>query len=97
MTYPIKLITLFSTDQYNILYAQRENYKSKNSTTNLELFKERCKGDYDLLVHYLNYFLEDDAMTKKYKMDESDKEGWRIFNELSETISCLKYFSEQHT
>jgi hypothetical protein len=37
-------------------------------------------------------FLNDDALTKKHKMDDNDPEGWKIWRESSDRYSVLNYF-----
>jgi hypothetical protein len=51
------------------------------------LFKERDKAERDVL-----HFLNDEKLTKKYKMDDNDKEGWVLWKEMSEKYSVLNYF-----
>lgn len=85
--HPIRLKTLYGNSQFDILY-----WKMKKSADK-ELFKLKCQNDYDLVGSYFKYFLEDDEMKRLHKMDDEDIEGWRIFNELSDLSSCLRYFS----
>ena len=87
---PIRLNTSFGREQFSILQTQFKDYKSEDS---LDLFQERCLDDYKKMNDYLRFFLEDDVMSRRYKMDETDVDGWKMFNEMSDMVSCLLYFS----
>lgn len=90
MKLPIRINTVYGTEQFSILFDQRAVYTVKKKLTS---FQNRCKADYDTISVYLRYFLEDDKMMSKYRLDEADKEGWKIFNEMSDMASVLLYFS----
>lgn len=92
MKLPIRLNTEYGAIQFQILNDQFIFYKKNNQ---LEDFKSRCKGDLIVQDNYLQYFLDDDIMSKKYKMDDVDAEGWKLFNMQSDICSVLKYFSEK--
>jgi hypothetical protein len=87
--HPIRLNTAVGAVSYNILATQRIFYEKQNM---LPEFKERCALDFTEQSKYLEYFLDDDTMSNKFKMNEDDKEGFIIFNEQSDVVSCLKYF-----
>ena len=40
----------------------------------------------------LSEFLNDDTMTKRYKLDDSDKEGWEIYHKLMDAYTVYKKF-----
>ena len=84
---PVQVNTEFGLKQYNYLSAKR--LCSVNKTT----FKAQCSNDYDLVGVYLTYMLEDEDMTKKYRLDDDDMVGWRMFKELHELSGILKYFA----
>lgn len=49
---------------------------------------------YDCYTDILNYFLEDDVVSKIYRMDEKDHTGWKIFKELNEKRNlCFKFLA----
>jgi DNA-binding MurR/RpiR family transcriptional regulator len=89
---PIRLQTIFGADQFRILQSQLASYKNEH---NEEDFRKRCLEDADRLTEYLNFFLEDEEMMKQYPMNEDDKIGWQLFNELSDIIGSLNYFGRR--
>jgi len=90
-TIPVRVNTIYGREQFDILAMQRYEYRGDSRSA--DEFKARCFEDHGTVVHYLNYFLEDEDMSRKYKMDETDKEGWSIFNKMSDQASLLKYFA----
>lgn len=49
---------------------------------------------YDCYTNILKYFVDDDIVSKIYKMDDKDKIGWKIFKELNEKRAlCLKFLA----
>jgi hypothetical protein len=43
----------------------------------------------------LSEFLRDDNMARKYKMDDSDAEGWEIYHTLMDKYNVCKYFMKK--
>lgn len=87
---PIRLNTKLGLEQFNILVEQRNNYTKLGLS---DEFVDRCKTDLASQETYLEFFLDSEALAKKYKMDETDSEGFLIFNEQSDVVSSLRYFS----
>lgn len=90
MGFPIRINTKYGFEQFNILSGQFA-YSFKYGV--VEKFRARCKADYMKQKAYLEHFLDDKEFAKRYRMDEEDVEGFRIFNEQSDVCSCLQYFS----
>lgn len=67
--------------------AVKENKKAE--------FKIEISIELNELNKKLSHFLRDDDMMKKYKMNEEDDEGWRIYREMSDEYSVLAYFSKK--
>jgi len=87
---PVRLNTKHGVYQYDILSNQLLSAK-KNST--VDEFKERCKEDLEIQERYMEYFLDDEVMSRQYPLNEDDKEGFIFFNEQSDVCTCLRYFS----
>lgn len=87
---PVRLNTKPGLEQFTILHEQYVNYNKQNQGLD---FKMRCKADLEMQNKYLEYFLDDETLSRKYKMDEADTEGFRIFNEQSDVVTCLRYFA----
>lgn len=92
MQYPIQLNTSFGMSQFDILQSQFSHHSNMGRR---EEFKDRCKEDLTIQEKYLEYFLDSDEMAAKYRMNEEDDEGFKIFNEHSDICSCLKFFAEK--
>lgn len=90
--HPVKLTTSYGHEQFNILTDQFNLYSKLGLR---EEFKQRCALDFREQEIHLNYFLDDDIMAARYKMNEEDVEGFDIFNSQHDICSCLKYFSEK--
>jgi uncharacterized protein YkuJ len=90
MKYPIRINTLFGAEQFDILNIQSNSYKEQNK---LGVFQLRCLRDNKLIEDYLKFFLEDKEMMRKYRMDEVDTVGIKIYNQISDIASVLLYFS----
>ncbi len=89
--HPIRIMTLYGSEQYYELYKQREHYKKTNQ---LNEFKQRCLEDYKIMSQYLEFFLNDDVLARRYKMDDNDSEGWQKYREMNDIIEALKWFGE---
>lgn len=89
MKTPIRIETHYGMEQYCILQRMMEDMKVRGS---VEQFRQNCLSDSSQLTEYLNFFLEDDVMAQTYPMNDIDKEGWRIYREMSDMIGCLNYF-----
>lgn len=59
---------------------------------NLDFYKNFLYNEQQELNKKLSHFLRDDDMTRKYKMNEEDKEGWKMWREMSDEHSVLSYF-----
>lgn len=90
--HPIKLLTKFGNDQFNILLSQNLEYE-KNGMR--DAFQERCGEDFVQQERCIEYFLDDEETSNSYKMNDDDPSGFEIFREQSDLCSCLKYFSER--
>lgn len=90
MKHPIRLNTAYGAEQFNILASQMRHY---DAIGELQSFRDRCFKDYRMQERNLNFFLDDDSMSMRYKMTEDDTEGFMIFNRQSDVCSCLLYFS----
>jgi hypothetical protein len=89
--HPIRINTAYGVRQFEILSTLNEETK-KNDTN--DIFVSECSTDFHVQSVYLEYFLDDDKMSRKYKMDSDDDEGFRIFNEQSDLCTVLKYFGK---
>jgi len=87
---PIKLITSYGIEQFDVLFDQFQHYSDLGLR---EEFKGRCAEDLEVQENYLQFFLDDDIMSRKYKMNEEDVDGWRIFNSQHDLCSALKHFA----
>ena len=85
------LTTSYGLEQFKLIQNIGKSYEDSD---NMYQFKKQCAIDLKKMTDYQKYFLENHNMMKKYKMDDDDKEGWIIFNEMSDVISCLSYFSD---
>lgn len=92
MNLPIYLSTAFGMEQFSILGSQFADYSNRGLR---EEFRERCRNDLTIQEKYLEYFLESEEMSARYKLNEEDVVGFKIFNEHSDVCSCLKYYSER--
>ena len=59
-------------------------------------FKQECLELYHAQCKELETFLDDDVMARKFKMNEEDKAGFKLFNEQSDACSILKYFGGKY-
>lgn len=87
---PLVLKTKFGRNQFYLLNDQYNLYKDFKSLID---FKKRCNEDYIKINHYLNYFLEDDYLSKTHTLNEKDKTGWEHLNKMCDVAASLKYFS----
>lgn len=90
MDTPIRLNTQYGYDQFATMYKVMQEFKRNDEHRK---FQEICLADYKKVADQMTFFLEDDDMAKKYKMDDVDVEGWKKFKEMSDLASCLLYFS----
>lgn len=61
-------------------------------TGTVEEFKRMVSVELNVINKRLSRHLRDEDQIKKYKMNDADTEGWRIFRELSDEYSVLSYF-----
>lgn len=89
---PIRLGTKYGTEEFNVLRNQFNHYTKEGLR---EEFKARCKEDLLVETAYLEAFLDDDTLAKKYKMNDDDWDGLMLYNIHVDLYSSLKYFSEK--
>ena len=87
---PIRINTQHGLEIYNILQEQYVDYFKRGF---LVEFRNRCLDDYIIQEKYLEYFLDNDALSRLYPMTEHDAVGFDVFNSQSDVCTCLKYFS----
>lgn len=58
----------------------------------VEFYKQHLTSEMNEINRELSKFLRDDDMIKKYKMNDEDQKGWKIWRELSDEYSVLAYF-----
>jgi hypothetical protein len=88
---PIKLCTEYGRTQFKILHDSLNFYRENHGHESVKRFRDRCKADYKDQCNFLSEWLENKD-NPHYKMHEDDVEGFRIFNEMSDVCSCLKFF-----
>jgi len=91
---PIKLNTTYGQEQYNILSDQFNFYHKEQEVSE---FNDRCKQDHEIQLKYLEYFLNDDKLSSKFKLNEEDEVGFKIFNMQHDICSVLCHFSTKRT
>lgn len=88
----IKLITPYGEKYFGIMLDQFILNKDMGLGTE---FKNKCKEDSICQDKYLQFFLDDDIISKRYKLDEGDIAGWKYFRTQTDICAVLKYFSER--
>lgn len=78
---------------FDELVAARYVEAVKSNT--LAQFKSTISVELNEINKKLSRHLRDDDMIKKYKMNDEDTEGWRIFRELSDEYSVLAHFAKK--
>jgi hypothetical protein len=89
-TYPVVLQTAHGRKYYADMLKVFEIIRTGKSE--LAIFKQGLVEDNRKLERRLSHFLRDEDQAKKYRMDEVDKRGWKMYKELSDEFSVQSYF-----
>lgn len=70
-------------------------YQEAQSLDAVHAFRQVMREEKDKVESIVVNFLDDDEISKKYKMDDSDSEGWEFYKQASDRFSVLNHFSER--
>jgi len=90
---PVRINTAYGLEVFNMLQDQNADYFKRGLR---DEFRERCSIDYTIQEKYLEFFLDDEILSRLYPMNEHDTEGFEIFNAQSDVCTALKYFSGEY-
>jgi hypothetical protein len=79
--------------EYELKVAERYVHALKDGK--LDDFKTNISVELNEINKKMSHFLRDEDQSKKYKMDEKDSEGWKIWREMSDEYSVLNYFHKK--
>ena len=88
-------VTLLTKHGRQFDEATAKRYVAAVKSSTLPTFKSEMAVELNVINKKLSRHLRDDDMIKKYKMNDEDTEGWRIFRELSDEYSVLSYFMKK--
>lgn len=69
-----------------------KRYAEAEKNNCVAFYKQHLTQEMDIINRELSKFLRDDDMIKKYKMNDEDEKGWKIWRELSDEYSVINYF-----
>lgn len=88
--HPVQINTKYGVEQFNMLNSLCIAYKRFDK---INEFQDACAKEHKIQSTYLEYFLDDPYLSRKFPMTEDDEVGFKIFNEQSDICYVLKYFS----
>ena len=93
--HPVTLKTKYGVEKFNEVSEEFVQYKKLN---NSDEFRDNCKYYYEESYMNLGFFLNDEFMSAKYKMNLEDPlcaEAFECFFKQSDLCSIYNYFSEE--
>lgn len=78
---------------YNFAEAVKMDYCNAQKYGGMDTIKETIVKNLQDIEQTILHMLLDKGMIKKYKLDEFDTEGWKIYRELHDKYSILKHYS----
>ena len=90
--YPIRIHTQAGAGLFDTLM---KKYKRAERNGSRQQFREDCIKAWKDQISQIEFFLNDKSMSREYKLNEDDHEGFKIFNEQSDACAILKYFGEK--
>lgn len=86
------LQTKYGFDLYNIVLKQYNEVVKNGLQT---IFKESLIREKSIVDKALSEFIYNADTQKKYKMDETDEEGWVIYKELADKYTVINHFERK--
>lgn len=94
--HPITLKTHYGVEKFNEILNEFQTYHKAGKSAE---FRANSKYYFEEASFDLHFFLHDDFMATKYKMNYDDidscQEAFDCFNKQSDLCSIYKYFSEE--
>lgn len=58
----------------------------------LGFFKDLCSRELNRIRQNLDYFLDDDDLSKDFKLNSDDPTGWGVYRELDDRFAILSHY-----
>jgi hypothetical protein len=88
-------IILKTPEGINFFKTKTKMFKVAIDNKTVPYYKRFIETEMNQYQRELSEFLRDDNMARKYKMDDSDAEGWEIYHTLMDKYNVCKYFMKK--